>query len=59
MTWFQLLDTLDSEPEPRPPARLVPNSALFFNPALPFSPASKPESSDPGPRLRLIKGGKR
>ncbi len=54
MTWFQLADSLNSKPEPRQPTRLVPNSALFLNPAL-LRPAAKPKSTDPRPWPRLVK----
>ncbi len=57
MTWFQLADSLNStsNPEPRQPARLVPNSALFLNPTL-LRPAVRPEPPDPKPWPCLVKG---
>ncbi len=54
MTWFQLIEAQRIEPEPQQPtrsSRRVPNSALFFNPCLPFEAAAESR-----PRLRLVKG---
>jgi len=56
MTWFQLIDAKHSDPEPRRRAKLVPNSALFFNPSLALEPADGAPPRASGPRLRLVKG---
>ncbi len=59
MTWFQLVEAQQSDPEPQQPAqssRLAPNSALFFNPCLPLEAAAEPRSRASRPRLRLVKG---
>ncbi len=56
MTWFQLIEAQQRDPEPRQPvrsAKLAPNSALFFNPALPLEGAASRSGRS---RLRLVKG---
>lgn len=66
MTWFQLVNSQLSDPEPRAPRKLVPNSAMFLNPALALQSMTKPVSHEkgtrklrePSPRLRLIKGSR-
>ena len=57
MTWFQLVDAQRDDFEPRQPPRLVPNSALFLNPALPREGAVRSKAT--GRRhLRLVKGSR-
>ena len=57
MTWFQLVDAQRDDFEPRQPKRLVPNSALFLNPALPLEGTARPEAAGRG-HLRLGKGAR-
>ncbi len=61
MTWFQLVDAYNSDPEPQRPSsprarRLAPNSALFLNPTLPLQAAS--EARPAKRHLRLVKGSR-
>ena len=59
MTWFQLVAARHDDPEPRQPvqsSRLAPNSALFFNPALPLEAVPEPRSRASRRHLRLVKG---
>ncbi len=52
MTWFQLVDSVRSDPEPVRSTRLAPNSALFLNPTLALQPADNSAfsgASRPGP----------
>lgn len=66
MTWFQLVDAQRDDFEPRQPKRLVPNSALFLNPALALEGKARPEAPARVPHtpvrgdghLRLVKGAR-
>ena len=57
MTWFQLVDAQRDDFKPRQPKRLVPNSALFLNPALALEDTARPEATARG-QLRLVKGAR-
>lgn len=58
MTWFQLVEAQQDDPEARPAGRLVPNSALFLNPALALRPATETEPRPRRRHLRLVKGSR-